>query len=159
MTTKIIGLHHSGLEVRDAGEKGRGVFTTAPISKGELVARMSGWIVPTAQLNDDWFALQIGHDLWLCSLGDQLDDCINHSCDPNVGFVTGEPVLYALRDIERGEEITFDYATSIAESGWTLECGCGSVECRKIVHAWSDMPRTFRMKMKPVALSYLRDTS
>ncbi|MEI7684009.1 MAG: SET domain-containing protein [Planctomycetota bacterium] len=34
------------------------------------------------------------------------DDCGNHSCNPNAGFITGEPILYALRDIDVGEEIT-----------------------------------------------------
>ena len=43
--------------------------------------------------------MQVGPDRWLCSAGEALDDCINHSCDPNAGFATGEPVLYALRDI------------------------------------------------------------
>jgi SET domain-containing protein len=144
------------LEVRDAGPKGRGVFALRPIARGELVASFTGWTLATAELTDDLFALQIGHDLWLCSHGDHLDDCINHSCDPNTGFVTGQTVLFALRDIARGEEITFDYATSIGEAGWSLECACASPLCRKIVVSWGEMPAADRDRMREVALSYLR---
>lgn len=144
------------LEIKDAGEKGRGVFATAPIRKGELIARMGGWVVPTSQLNDDWWHLQIDQDLWLCSPGDQLDDCINHSCEPNAGFVTGEPALHALRDIAPGEEIAFDYSTSLSQAGWNLQCCCGSPRCRTLILPWPEMPESYRTTMRHVALAYLR---
>lgn len=148
--------YHPHLKTEAAGEKGRGVFATAPIKQGELIARMSGWLAKTSELDDDWFALQVDHDLWLCSHGDQLDDCINHSCEPNAGFLTGETVLFALRDIASGEEITFDYATSLAEPGWTLECCCGAACCRKLVRSWLDEAEGYRRSKRHIALTYLR---
>jgi uncharacterized protein len=150
-------MSHPKLEVRDAGGKGRGVFAVARIARGELVAPFTGWTLRTSELTDDLFALQIGHDLWLCSHGDQLDDCINHSCDPNTGFSSGEPVLYALRDIAAGEEIVFDYATSIGETGWTLDCTCGSPNCRNVIRSWGELPPDYRERFRPMALAYLRD--
>jgi SET domain-containing protein len=144
------------LEIKKAVPKGRGVFARAAIARGELVAAFTGWILSTHELTDDLFALQIDHDRWLCSHGDQLDDCINHSCEPNTGFLCGETVLFALRDIAPGEEISFDYATSIAEPGWTLECACGSPGCRKLIVPWGEMPTSFRDRMRPAALQYLR---
>jgi SET domain-containing protein len=149
----------TSLEARDAGAKGRGVFATAPIRAGELITPFTGWLLKTAELTDDLFALQVGGDLWLCSHGDQLDDCINHSCEPNTGFITGETVLYALRDITAGEEITFDYSTSISEAGWTLECACGARRCRKVVRPWGQMPESYRLAMEHAALGYLRGSS
>src|SRR5262245_40922045 len=106
------------LEIRPAGAKGRGVFALKPIVKRQPVLGLEGRLLPTEALTDDLLALQVGPDLWLCSNGSLLDDIVNHSCDPNTGFTTGETVLYALRDIAAGEEICWDYSTSISEPGW-----------------------------------------
>jgi SET domain-containing protein len=144
------------LEIRSAGEKGRGVFAATAIAHGEHLVDFAGWVLKSQELTEDLFALQIGHDLWLCSHGDQLDDCINHSCEPNAGFVTGEPILFALRDIAAGEEISFDYSTSIAEPGWTLDCACGAARCRKVVLPWGEIPPDLREQLRPAALRYLR---
>ena len=38
---------------------------------------------------------------------------MNHSCDPTCWFTDEDPeVMVACRDIQEGEEITYDYATS-----------------------------------------------
>jgi hypothetical protein len=146
------------LEVRQTPDMGRGVFATVPIARGTLIAKCEGWLATTDKLDDNWHAMQVGPDLWLCSEGDCVDECINHSCDPNAGFVTGEAVLYALLDIAAGEQITWDYSTSIAEIGWTLECRCGSTNCRGIVRSWSELTAADRERMRPLALAYFRDT-
>lgn len=144
------------LEVRPTRDIGRGVFAAAPIWAGTLLVQCEGWLAAGDKLDDNWHAMQIGLDLWLCSEGDCLDECINHSCDPNAGFVTGEPVLYALRDIAAGEQIAWDYSTSIAEIGWTLECRCGAANCRGVVRSWPELSARERERLRPIALAYLR---
>jgi hypothetical protein len=146
----------AGLEVRPTAAKGRGVFASRSIAAGDLIVVLEGVQVPTDELNDDWWAMQIGADLWLSSPGESLDDCINHSCEPNAGFVTGEPVLYALRDIAAGEEIAWDYSTSMAERGWTLECRCETPGCRGTVRSWPELSEAERDRLRPIALRYLR---
>ncbi len=135
---------------------GRGVFATAPISRGTLLVTCAGWLATSDKLHDDWLAMQVGPDLWLCSNGACLDECINHSCDPNAGFATGEPVLFAVREIAAGEQIAWDYSTSIAEMGWTLECLCGSRKCRQVIRSWWELSAEERDRMRPIALTYLR---
>ncbi len=142
--------------VRPTPNMGRGVFAVAPIPRGTCIAVCQGWLATTDALHDDWRAMQIGPDLWLCSAGDHLDDCINHSCVPNAGFVTGEPALFALRDIAVGEQIAWDYSTSIAEMGWTLECLCGAASCRRIIRPWPELSADERERLRPMALEYLR---
>eukprot|EP00923_Selenidium_pygospionis_P028923 GHVN01051672.1.p1 GENE.GHVN01051672.1~~GHVN01051672.1.p1 ORF type:complete len:705 (+),score=144.20 GHVN01051672.1:1262-3376(+) len=60
---------------------------------------------------------------------------INHSCDPNAAAFTlplrvgGRPryvVFFALKDIEAGEEITYDYRCGVLRE----ECKCHSPSCR-----------------------------
>ena len=53
----------------------------------------------------------------------------NHSCNPNATFNEGG-MLVAVRDIEQGEEITFDYmAHPIPASPWNFKCACGADGC------------------------------
>ena len=145
------------LEIRITSDRGRGLFTRRPFAAGERVLEMKGWLASSTELDDDWLAMQVGPDLWLCSHGDLDDDCGNHSCNPNAGFTTGEPVLHALRDIPVGDEICWDYSTSIAEAGWSLECRCGTPTCRRIVHSWPELTAAERDRLRGIALAYLRD--
>ena len=149
-------MHDPRLEVRPTADKGRGVFATQPIRAGERIVAIEGWLAEGNDLDENWFALQVGPDLWLCSDGESLDDCINHSCDPNAGFTAGEPILFALRDIAVGEEIAWDYSTSLAEAGWFLECCCGAANCRKIVRSWGELTDRERDRLRPLALQFLR---
>ncbi len=64
-------------------------------------------------------------------------DFFNHSCDPNSGF-SGQVFLVAMRDIDAGEEITFDYGMTVSESAgsdmvFRMACSCGSPLCRKTI--------------------------
>jgi len=146
----------STLVIRPTRRKGRGLFTATPIVKGSLILTFEGWLSATAELDPDCFALQVDDDLWLCSHGDLLDDCVNHSCAPNAGFTTGEPVLHALRDIAADEEISWDYSTSIAFSGWKLRCRCGANNCRGVIRSWGESEPSVRTRLRPFALSFLR---
>ena len=58
---------------------------------------------------------------------------MNHSCDPNTASISGK--RYALRDIEVGEEITFDYACvgDAANMQVSIKCQCGSSKCRQTI--------------------------
>ena len=52
----------------------------------------------------------------------------NHSCDPTCGL-SGQMGLVTMRDVEPGEELTFDYAMAeLVGQPWT--CSCGSPLCR-----------------------------
>jgi hypothetical protein len=63
---------------------------------------------------------------------------INHSCQPNCDAqnLRGRIWIVARRDIEAGEELTFDYGFPLAE--WSLHpCRCGSARCPGyIVSSW-----------------------
>ena len=56
---------------------------------------------------------------------------INHSCDPNCEvYGTGLKVwVYAIRDIKKGEELTYDYGFGFDQDYKDFPCKCGSKEC------------------------------
>jgi SET domain-containing protein len=55
---------------------------------------------------------------------------INHSCEPNCEsrIVRGRVWLYALRAIQAGEELTYDYGYSL-EDAEANPCRCGAPSC------------------------------
>jgi len=62
---------------------------------------------------------------------------INHSCDPNCEAIEEDDRIFicAIRDIEAGEELFYDYALEIdepitEESKKKYACRCGSSNCR-----------------------------
>ncbi|MGO9411037.1 MAG: SET domain-containing protein [Spirochaetia bacterium] len=118
------------LVVRSATH-GRGVFTEELIRVGARIIRFTGPFLRYEQTSASTYALQIGPDLYIGASGG-FDDLVNHSCEPNAGLrIEGTTVdLYAVRDIEAGEEILFDYSTTLDEDDFTMRCQCGAPSCR-----------------------------
>ena len=68
-------------------------------------------------------------------------DCrfVNHSCDPNCEmqkwYVNGQyrMALFALKDIQSGDELTYDYNFSLFNPTEGQTCKCGSENCRGVI--------------------------
>lgn len=74
--------------------------------------------------------LQVTDDLFLVSPhADDPTDLMNHSCEPNLG-VLGTNALVAMRHIETGESLCFDYAMTESSTYDEFECVCGRSACR-----------------------------
>jgi D-alanine-D-alanine ligase len=56
---------------------------------------------------------------------------VNHACDPS-GWLSGLDVVARL-PLERGDEVTLDYATFYNERMPDFACTCESASCRRIV--------------------------
>ena len=56
---------------------------------------------------------------------------INHSCDPNceVDGVGLKLWIYALKDIKKNEELTYDYGFSFDKDYRDFPCRCGAKKC------------------------------
>jgi uncharacterized protein len=138
---------------------GQGVFTAEGVRKGAPVLKCTGRIVSLSEIKDGMRAMQIGPDKYLVEdpKYPSLDDFLNHSCAPNLGFLRGDLTLYALRDIEAGEELSFDYSATMNERGWSMECRCGSEKCRSQVRSYGDLFEHEKIELRQVALGYLRE--
>jgi len=125
-------------EVRQSKIHGRGLFATADIAEGEVVAVKGGHIVSREQLREQVtprlgpVEIQIGDDLFITPVTQgQRDGSMlysNHSCNANLGM-RGEITFVALRDIRAGEELTHDWATT-DDDDYSVRCNCGSAQCR-----------------------------
>ncbi|WP_157999629.1 SET domain-containing protein [Allomesorhizobium alhagi] len=125
---------------------GRGVFAGEDINAGERIRHVEGTIISHINTskeeslsNPDWIG--IGHNRWIDPAG--TFKFLNHSCGPNVGAVTiaaDTMVIIAMKDIEKGDELTLDYSTTECDPHWEMACTCGSVRCRKIVRSIFTLP-------------------
>jgi uncharacterized protein len=123
------------------GTHGRGVFAQDPIPAGTKIIRFTGPFLRYKETTPQTYALQIGPDLYIGASGG-MDDFINHSCEPNAGFhIEGTTAdLYAIRDIAPGEEILFDYSTTLDEDDFEMPCHCGQPTCRKLIRDGKYLP-------------------
>ncbi len=136
---------HPDLARRDLDSGGAGVFAMAPIEQGELLTVWGGRAATWAELQhvgdaQRTHAIQVHWDVFL--VPDEplhAADYFNHSCAPNAGF-SCSVTLVAMRRIEAGEQVSFDYAMSDSASYDEFDCGCGAASCRGKVRAsdWRD---------------------
>ena len=127
--------------VRDSEIHGRGLFAVSDIAKDEIVAVKGGHIVDRETLRREVtpqlgpVEIQIDDHLFIAPVtAEEKEPSMlysNHSCDANLG-VRGEITFVAMRDIRAGEELTHDWATT-DDDDYSIECKCGSGNCRKIV--------------------------
>ncbi|MDE1828596.1 MAG: SET domain-containing protein [Candidatus Micrarchaeota archaeon] len=142
---------------------GKGIFATKDIRKGQLIFVMKGERITFKQMvkrvnqgaerGSD--PLQIGAKTYLDL--DEFSRVFNHSCNPN-SFIRGKDELVSIRNIKSGEEITFDYSSTMddnyqnASRGiWTNRCRCGATNCRGSVDQFRFLPkrrREFYLKNK-----------
>ncbi|MEM9781828.1 MAG: SET domain-containing protein-lysine N-methyltransferase [Pseudomonadota bacterium] len=125
------------VEKRLSAVHGRGLFCIAPIAAGEVVVVKGGSVFDRAE-RDRLAAtlgpaeIQIGDDLFIgpTTAADREASMmhLNHSCAPNLG-IAGQIVFLAMRGIDPGEELSFDYATG-DDDDWEMTCRCGAATCR-----------------------------
>ena len=58
---------------------------------------------------------------------------LNHSCDPNVILDTEHLLMYASKDIEKDEELSFFYPATEWEMDAPFICLCGASNCIHVV--------------------------
>ena len=119
-----------------------GVFAKDIIKKHELIRVTGGLVIPKSDaqkynklmsydvsniyldVSDDFLLAPTYTDL-------KLTATINHSCNPNAGFLD-TIIIIAIREILPGEEIAWDYAFS-QTTFETFSCNCSSPNCRRII--------------------------
>ncbi|XP_029307138.1 LOW QUALITY PROTEIN: histone-lysine N-methyltransferase 2A [Cottoperca gobio] len=141
---EAVGVYRSAIH-------GRGLFCKRNIEAGEMVIEYAG-IVIRSVLTDKrekyYDGKGIGCYMFRIDDFDVVDATmhgnaarfINHSCEPNcysrVINVEGRKhiVIFALRKIYRGEELTYDYKFPIEDASSKLNCNCGARRCRRYLN-------------------------
>jgi hypothetical protein len=140
--------------VKESRISGKGGFSSRSFRKGEVILEMDDSHVVT----DPSTLTKEQHEFELDYLADGKivvmqapERYINHSCDPNsyVKTVNGVRMVFAMRDIEKGEEIVGDYSINGYNEG-TFKCRCGSENCRVVYQGnFFKLPKTLQKKYLP----------
>ena len=122
-------------------ELGRGVFARRAIRKGDIILSFGGPLIDFAETRRrgprECMAIQVGPNQYIDTLPPGV--FANHSCAPNAG-IQNDRDLAALSDIKPGEEIRYDYSTTMDEKCFTMRCECGAPGCRRVVTDFSELP-------------------
>ena len=124
---------------------GRGLFAERPYVPGELIMILRG---PRFERGDPLHETPAGANLLQTGKRTYIllgppGVFANHSCDPNAGIFRNRR-LVAIRNIAAGEEICFDYSTTMDEDFWTMDCLCGTDICRGVVTDFRYLPTDLR---------------
>jgi hypothetical protein len=126
------------VEARAVPSKGGyGTFAVAPIEKDECLFVWGGEIVTEAQfaaLSDEVqrHSVQVEEGMFMVPNVVGPADYVNHSCEPNAGM-QGQITMVAMRAIQPGEEIVYDYAMTDGAPYDEFDCKCGAATCRQRV--------------------------
>jgi hypothetical protein len=136
------------LKVFWSGSKGYGLKTIKPIKKDELIIEYTGEVMSLKACNKRletvykdlksfyFIHFESGKVIDAYQKG-SIARFANHSCNPNCSMerwtVNDETRvgLFALRNIEAGEELLYDY--NFHSFGEQQKCNCGSKNCRGII--------------------------
>jgi SET domain-containing protein len=135
-----------------------GCHTTAPITKGTVVVEYTGpriTIKEADALYDDHprtylFGVTDGKHV---IDGEGVAAFINHSCDPNceADEIKGRVWIIAARDIQAGEELTYDYNLYDGDLDDPSPCLCGTPNCRGSMYSEEELvmrAKAFRRRSK-----------
>ena len=117
-----------------------GLYASQDIKKGTRIIEYKGKIITSKQseVNPKY---DNSKAIYLFNINKKYDldgdfkfntaRLINHSCDPNCE-VLGKGLkiwIYAMKDIKKGEELSYDYGFSFDKDFRQYPCRCGSKNC------------------------------
>lgn len=158
------------IKVKNSGIHSRGVFAKRDIPEGTRIIEYVGREITHAESDALYQKLYEEHQkdpskasVYTFTLDDEKDldggvwwnlaRFINHSCSPNCESLTDDDDsigIYALEDIKKGEELTFNYGYDV-ETWEDHPCRCGSANCVGYIVAesqWNDLKKMIRRSRK-----------
>ena len=128
---------------------GLGLFATAPIERGAFIVEYSGPRIPTREAHarektaGARYMFEI-NNRWTVdgSVRSNIGRYANHSCRPNAesALKRGKVILRAIKAIEPGEEITYDYGEEYFEL-FIKSNGCRCARCMEKPRLSRSLPR------------------
>ena len=118
----------------------RGLYANSNISKGTKIIEYKGKIISVKKSEMDP-KFDNGKAIYLFNINKKFDldgdfkfntaRLINHSCDPNCEvFGVGMKIwIFALKNIKKNEELSYDYGFSFDKDFKNYPCKCKSKNC------------------------------
>ena len=112
--------------------QGKGVFASRDFKKWEKVLHRD---ISNTITNDTFHEMSDKEKKHITYLNDRYtimqspEKYVNHSCEPNT--TAKDFCDVAVRDIKKGEEITWDYSETEDGTSVQMKCTCKSKKCKK----------------------------
>ncbi|MBD1172245.1 SET domain-containing protein-lysine N-methyltransferase [Pelagibacterales bacterium SAG-MED05] len=127
-------------KIKKSNIDNRGLYASQDIKNDTKIIEYKGKVVTKKKVEED---SKFDNDkaIYLFNLNKRYDldgdfkyntaRLINHSCNPNceVAGVGLRVWVYAIRDIKKGEELSYDYGFGYDEYYKDFPCKCGSKNC------------------------------
>ena len=149
-----LGNMKKDLIIKKSKVAGSGLFANQSYKSGMVVLQPEGRILHSRDI--DWetlgersmYYLQVSPWKYLEPSDPRLEH-LNHACNPNLGYksLDGKVSFVAIKPVRRGDEVTFDYSTTMLEE-WdedvsTLQkCNCGARNCRGSIKDFRNIPKS-----------------
>jgi SET domain-containing protein len=137
-----------GLIIRSSSIHAAGCYTVRAIKKGKRVCEYDGPRFAKDEADERYkdrditYLFSCGDDNKTVIDGFGIAMFINHSCDPNCESenVDGRIFVVAIRNIEAGEELTYEYNLYDSEDEHQ-HCYCGAKKCRGTMFSEDEVKR------------------
>ncbi|KAH0874169.1 hypothetical protein HID58_071531 [Brassica napus] len=143
--------HIKKMKIVQTEKCGYGIVADEDIISGEFIIEYVGEVIDNEICEQRLWKLKhkVETNFYLCQINNNLlvdatykgnkSRYFNHSCDPNTvmqkWMIDGETRLgiFATRDINKGEHLTYDYQkySRLVQFGEDQDCHCGAVCCKK----------------------------
>jgi hypothetical protein len=142
------------VELRLIPGKGEGVFSAKSFKAGDTLCV---GVIQKILGSNNQNATQIGLKKYVLLAG--LINQVNHSCSPNCGIKInnmGGFDLIAMKDGDRDQELTFDYAMqNYTIEYFTEKCACGSPDCRGMITGWKNLSAEKKKEYEDFVAPYI----
>ena len=127
-------------KVKKSNIDNRGLYASKDIKAGKIIIHYKGKLITKKETEKN---LKYDNDkaIYLFNINSRYDmdgdfehntaRLMNHTCDPNCE-VTGKGLklwIFALRDIKKNEELSYDYGFGFDEDFKQFPCRCGAKNC------------------------------
>lgn len=144
-----------GLVIRRSKIHADGVYTTTAIRRNAVIVEYTGPRLTIAEADEIYvdsprtylFGLPDGEHV---IDGNGIAAFINHSCDPNcdVAEARGRVLVRAIRNIDSGEELAYDYNLYDGDLRDSAHCFCGTIKCRGTMYSRKEIAKRKKVSRK-----------
>jgi len=164
MQQKVDELHRmpipEHLELRTSSRGEAGVFLTKDVKQNDVVLSLAFENRITAEEAES-DTIQIDDNFFLApknglSLGINF---VGHSCEPTVRIDFDTLTFVALRDLKKGEEVTYNCLTTeenLDDYDEDFECTCSSPHCFGTIHGFKYLTRAQQQLLQPLLSPFLQ---
>jgi hypothetical protein len=122
---ELLSHHGLGDIYYDHATQQRSFVATQPLHAGDILYTFSPKQI---QSKPTYLTVQVGKGRHI-ELNPEFLAAINHGCDPNVFFDVDTFALRCVRDIKKGEQLTYFYPSTEWQMIQPFDCSCGSPKC------------------------------